>query len=53
VDLVKTDVSKELISFMIRVKRSSKRLFLQEPHGITCHRIIFLIVTALKTSNIA
>jgi hypothetical protein len=28
-----------------------KRLFLQEPHGVTSQKIPFFIVTAVKTSN--
>jgi hypothetical protein len=38
VALVKTDVSEE-------------PRFLQEPHGVTTHKIPFFIVTAVKTSN--
>jgi hypothetical protein len=55
VDLVRTDVSKELSAF-IRVKRiggGAKFLrFLQEPYGITSQRTAFFTVTAVKTSNL-
>jgi hypothetical protein len=26
--------------------------FLQEPHGVTCQKTAFFIVTAVKTSNL-
>jgi hypothetical protein len=29
-----------------------KRRFLQEPHGVTCHKTAFFFVTAVKTSNL-
>jgi hypothetical protein len=32
---------------------SSKRRFLQEPHGVTSQKTPFFIVTAVKISNIA
>jgi hypothetical protein len=31
---------------------SSKRRFLQEPHGVTSQKTPFFIVTAVKTSNL-
>jgi hypothetical protein len=31
---------------------SSKRRFLQEPHGVTTQKTPFFIVTAVKTSNL-
>jgi hypothetical protein len=41
--LVRADVSEE---------PGAKRRFLQEPHGVTTQKTPFLIVTALKTSNL-
>jgi hypothetical protein len=35
-----------------RRKVGRKRLFLQEPHGVTSKNKVFLIVMAAKTSNI-
>jgi hypothetical protein len=63
VDLVRTDVSKELRASFIRVTRSdelgtmlavtSKILrFLQEPHSVTSQKTPLFIVTAVKTSNL-
>jgi hypothetical protein len=65
VALVRTDVSEELSSSIIRVTRISelgttladtgnkaKPLFLQEPYGITSQKTPFFIVTAMKTSNL-
>jgi hypothetical protein len=31
---------------------TSKRQFLQEPHGVTSQKTVFFIVTAVKTSNL-
>jgi hypothetical protein len=58
VALVRTDVSDELSAFFIRVTRigelgTTKRQFLQEPHGVTSQKTPLFIVTAVKTSNLA
>jgi hypothetical protein len=64
--LVRTDVSEELSASFIRITRicelgttqavtaevHPKRLFLQEPHGLTSQKTPFFIVTAMKTSNL-
>jgi hypothetical protein len=63
VALVRTDVSGELSASYIRVTRIGelgrrryvppKRLFLQEPHGVTPQKTPFIIVTAVETSQLA
>jgi hypothetical protein len=54
VALVRTDVSEECITFLIRVKQyiPQKRWFLQQPHNITSQKMAFFIVTTVKTSNL-
>jgi hypothetical protein len=59
VALVRTDVSEELGASIIRVTRigelgktlavASNR---RTPHGITCQKTPFFIVTAVKSSNL-
>jgi hypothetical protein len=44
-ELGTTTLMKEALS-------SSRRRFLQEPHGITSEKTPFFIVTAVKTSNL-
>jgi hypothetical protein len=41
-----------LVTLMMEVLSSSKRLFLQELHGVTSKKTPFFRVTAVKTSNL-
>jgi hypothetical protein len=55
--LLRIYVSEELSASTIRVTRiceleTTKRRFLQEPHGVISQRSTFLIVTAVKISNL-
>jgi hypothetical protein len=56
VALVKSDVSEELSASIIKVTKigelGTKRQFLQGLHGVTSHKTLFFIVTAVKTSNL-
>jgi hypothetical protein len=64
VALARIDVSDERIASTIRVTKIGelettmeryvprKRLFLQEPHGVTSQRTPFFVVIAVKTSNL-
>jgi hypothetical protein len=61
--LLRTDVSEERISYIIRVARfgdlgatlvvtaTEARCVLQEPQGFTSQKTAFFIVTTVKTSN--
>jgi hypothetical protein len=40
------------VAAMMEAMRSSKRQFLQEPHGLTTQKTTFFIVTAVKTSHL-
>jgi hypothetical protein len=40
-----------LITLMKEALSSFETRFLQEPHGVTAHKMPFFIVTAMKTSN--
>jgi hypothetical protein len=51
VALVKTDVSQEHIASIIMVTRIEGDT-LQETHGLTSQKTTFLMVTAVKTSNL-
>jgi ABC-type nitrate/sulfonate/bicarbonate transport system ATPase subunit len=37
---------------LVRTEVSEERRLLQEPHGVTSQKTTFLIVTAVKTSNL-
>jgi hypothetical protein len=37
---------------LVRTDDSEKCPFLQEPHGVTSHKMAFFIVTTVKTSNL-
>jgi hypothetical protein len=53
VGLVGMDISEEHSTSIIRVTRIGELgQFLQEPHSITFQNTAFLIVTAVKTSNL-
>jgi hypothetical protein len=65
VALVRTDVTEghsasttgvtrigELGTMLAATDARCERSFLQEPHGVTSHKTAFLIVTAVKTSNL-
>jgi hypothetical protein len=61
VALVRTNVSEEGITSVIRVTRisevgtlavTSNRRMLQAPHGVISQKMVFYIVTAVKTSNV-
>jgi hypothetical protein len=49
VALVRTDVSEESGASIIRVTRIGE---LGTPHGVTSQKTAFIIVTAVKTSNL-
>jgi hypothetical protein len=48
------DVSSSLsvLALIMEAKRSYETATLKEPHGDTSHKTIFLIVLAVKTSNL-
>jgi hypothetical protein len=41
-----------LVTLMKEALGSSKRRFLQEPHGVTSQKTPFFVVTAVETSNL-
>jgi hypothetical protein len=41
-----------LVTLIMEALRSSKSLFLQEPHGLTSQKTTFFILTAVTTSNL-
>jgi hypothetical protein len=41
-----------LVTVMMEALRSSKTLFLQEPHGVTSQKMACFMVTAVKTSKL-
>jgi hypothetical protein len=57
---LRTDISEERITYIIRVKIISKlgmlavtsTPFLQQPHGVTSQKKAFFIATTVKTSNL-
>jgi hypothetical protein len=50
--LSRTDVSEDHHTSIIGVTRIGELGMLQEPHSITSQKMTFIIVTAVKTSNL-
>jgi hypothetical protein len=44
--------SSPILVTLVKVALSTKRRFLQEPHGVKSQKSPFFIVTAVKTSNL-
>jgi hypothetical protein len=45
-------VTSNLRTLRRNTKTCNKRLFLQQPHGVTSQKKLFFIVIAVKTSNV-